>query len=202
MSQDTSRLALAERKLIASASSVNTILNTLITEDLIGVCQPMLYVAINLPLQWLSSTNSSQLLRVVALLSILQVHLHEYASSKPMVRQAGVHRLELGMLVLGELRKTYLGAEILFHLLSSARNKISQRKITSIQGSDANLQSPAPPAIMASNEQRRDLPDPEDLSDFSYDDGLDISSFISNTLESFWNGRYAFGLYRGFEIVA
>jgi hypothetical protein len=119
-----------------------------------------------------------------------------------MVRQAGVHRLELGMLVLGELRKTYLGAELLFHLLSSARNKISQRKITSIQGSDANLQSPAPPAIMASNEQRRDLPDPEDLSDFSYDDGLDISSFISNTLESFWNGRYAFGLYRGFEIVA
>ena len=201
MSQDTSRLALAERKLIASASSANTILNTLITEDLIGVCQPMLYVAINLPLQWLSSTNSSQLLRVVALLSILQVHLHEYASLKPMVRQAGVHRLELGMLVLGELRKTYLGAEILFHLLSSARNKISQRQITSIQGSDANLQSPALPAIMASNEQRRDLPDPEDPSDFSYDDGLDISSFISNTLESFWNGRYAFGLYRGFEIV-
>jgi hypothetical protein len=105
------------------------------------------------------------------------------------------------MLVLGELRKTYLGAEILFHLLSSARNKISQRQITSIQGSDANLQSPALPAIMASNEQCRDLPDPEDPSDFSYDDGLDISSFISNTLESFWNGRYAFGLYRGFEIV-
>jgi hypothetical protein len=65
----------------------------------------------------------------------MQVHLVDLASSKPLVQRLGRRRLELCMMGVEELRKTYFGAEIVFRMFSNAVKQIDKRTDFAVQSS-------------------------------------------------------------------
>jgi hypothetical protein len=62
---------------------------------------------------------------------VLQIHLLDFASSKPLVQRMGQNRLELCMIVIEELRDTLFGAEIISRMFGKAHATILKRKSAS-----------------------------------------------------------------------
>ncbi|KAF7546560.1 hypothetical protein G7Z17_g8355 [Cylindrodendrum hubeiense] len=106
----------ASQKTRTAASEAISAVNSMMAENLIGLCHTI---------------------TVLALLPPMQIHLLESTSLKPMTSQMGKHNLALCMLAMGELRKSYVSAGAAFKLFERAKNKIDNATIR-----EAPLQTP------------------------------------------------------------
>ncbi|KAH7357360.1 putative Zn(II)2Cys6 transcription factor [Pyrenochaeta sp. MPI-SDFR-AT-0127] len=96
-----------DQKTRSAAATTNQILSSMISADMIHVCQSII---------------------CIALVPALQIHLLDYTSSKPMIQRMGLQHLELCMIVIEELRKTLFGAEILYRMFTKAQKQIRDQK--------------------------------------------------------------------------
>lgn len=97
----------------------------------------------------------------------MQVHLLNSTSPKQVMRQLGRHHLQLCMIAIQELRKTWFGAEVLSQIFSYALQHIEQRR-TQRQGT--NAQSPRPVAvdIITPDQSPHPIPVTNNSSDVDY----------------------------------
>ncbi|CRG87289.1 Cutinase transcription factor 1 alpha [Talaromyces islandicus] len=107
-----------KQKAQAAAARFNMILVQLITEDMIGLLQGMVCMALIPP---------------------MQVHLLNITSKKPLLQQLGHHQMEICMTVVNELRKTYFGAEVVYRLFRNAQKQMQTSDNRS--GEDTPMQS-------------------------------------------------------------
>ncbi|KAH8125663.1 fungal-specific transcription factor domain-containing protein [Trichoderma asperelloides] len=99
--------SIIERKAQTAVASITRTLESLITADMIGICQAII---------------------CIAMVPAMQVHLLNSTSAKPLVQRMGHHNLEFCLIVAEELRRTYFGAEILYRMFSYARKQILDRR--------------------------------------------------------------------------
>jgi hypothetical protein len=85
--------------------------------------------------------------RCIALVPALQIHLLDYRSQKNMVQRMGCQHLELCMIVVEELKKTFFGAEILHRIFTKARRQIHDRRgaVTSAASANQGNNTPTSP---------------------------------------------------------
>ena len=74
----------------------------------------------------------------IALVPALQIHLLDYRSPKSLVQRMGSQHLELGMIVVEELKKTFFGAEILYRIFTKARRQILDRRASAISAATSS----------------------------------------------------------------
>ncbi|KPM45592.1 hypothetical protein AK830_g929 [Neonectria ditissima] len=103
--QQGSWRSFASQKALIAASEAIGAVNSMMAENLIGLCHTI---------------------TVLALIPPMQIHLLESTSMKPMASQMGKHNLALCMLAMGELRKSYISADAAFKLFERARGKIEK----------------------------------------------------------------------------
>ncbi|KFY43046.1 hypothetical protein V494_02120 [Pseudogymnoascus sp. VKM F-4513 (FW-928)] len=94
---------LACQKTRAAATNASGAVNSMMAEDLIDLCHTT---------------------AVIALVTLMQIHLFESTSLTPIARDMGKHNLALCMLAMDELRKSYLSADAAYKLFKAAINKI------------------------------------------------------------------------------
>ncbi|KFY94982.1 hypothetical protein V498_03599, partial [Pseudogymnoascus sp. VKM F-4517 (FW-2822)] len=99
---------LACQKTRTAASNASGAVNSMMAEDLIGLCHTI---------------------TVIALIPLMQIHLFESTSLTPMAREMGKHNLALCMLAMDELRKSYLSANAAYKLFEAAINKIENAPV-------------------------------------------------------------------------
>lgn len=105
--QGTWRIFASQKTRTAASEAIGAV-NSMMAEDLIGLCHTI---------------------TVLALVPPMQIHLLESTSLKPMTCQMGKHNLALCMLAMGELRKSYVSAEAAFKLFERAKNKIERTMV-------------------------------------------------------------------------
>ncbi|KAF2826040.1 hypothetical protein CC86DRAFT_446535 [Ophiobolus disseminans] len=85
-----------------AATTTNQIFGTMISAELVSICESMI---------------------CIALVPTLQIHLLDYTSTKSMVQRMGYQYLELCMIFIEELKITYFGAEILCRMFTKAQKQ-------------------------------------------------------------------------------
>ncbi|RDL30745.1 Uncharacterized protein BP5553_10090 [Venustampulla echinocandica] len=136
---------IACQKTRTAASNASGAVNSMMAEDLIGLCHTI---------------------AVIALIPPMQIHLFESTSSTPMAREMGKHNLALCMLAMDELRRSYVSADAAYKLFKAAINKVDNAPPHEEQGHPSSLIPSAAtrPAEGAMDGNLADWPDGYDLS--------------------------------------
>ncbi len=89
-------------------------------------------------------------LSVLAIVPLMQIHLFESTSSKPMTRQMAKHNLALCMLAMEELSKSYLSAVAAYKLFEMAIQKVEKAHGGAPQEALGGVLPSLPPTIATS----------------------------------------------------
>ncbi|KAM0449428.1 hypothetical protein ACHAO4_007446 [Trichoderma viride] len=156
-----------ERKAQTAAASINRALESLITADMIDICQAII---------------------CIAMVPAMQVHLLNSTSAKPLVQRMGHHNLEFCLVVAEELRRTYFGAEILYRMFSYAGKQIRDRRT----GGDTRTDKQDSRASNA-EELTAGLRDDEGVGNPEEEDSLSLPWFTLTSLDDYFgNSEYAY----------
>ncbi|KAL1894052.1 hypothetical protein Sste5346_006194 [Sporothrix stenoceras] len=94
----------ALRRASIAAANINGLINRMMTSRLTEVCQPMM---------------------VTAVIPALQIHMFMTVSGPALTQSLARHQLDIGMIFLSELRRTYWAADLTYALFFRARQKLA-----------------------------------------------------------------------------
>ncbi|ETS75469.1 hypothetical protein PFICI_12413 [Pestalotiopsis fici W106-1] len=145
-----------EQRAQTAAARINGILAQLIASDAVDVCQGIICMALIPP---------------------MQIHMLNHLSKDPLVRQLHHHQLEICMVVMKELKKTYFGAEIIYKIFENAKAQIQSQALT-LETHAGDTQSLA----QGSGHIQGVMPGPSNTSNDHADQPDDVSAVLQSLM--------------------